>query len=911
MNDHKNSGGNTMSLKKTATRRLSLLAGSSLIAGLLSAAGVALAPSAASAQAVCVPAPSTGGGTNTVTYSPGIYDPGITCTAVGGAMSVSTGGAVTVSSTDPTPLVNDSGVNLIGGAQSVTWNSAAGALIGGAQTSGPVLDVSTTGNGAINITTGVVTATAAGATHGIRATAGGVGNISITRNGAVNNNSAGSVAAIELVSNGGNITYADGGPGATTGRLRGIVAQTSGAGSVSITKTSGNINTADATGRAIDVVAGTGGFNLLMNGLFTINFGNPGRAALRVASAGGATVNVQGGALNGGLDFAGVTGSGVTMNVTGSGTWDAGGSTIFSGLADLLTFSSTSSISSLLNGGVIDFAAGSDRLNIDSGYAAGAATIAFGAGADRVDITGLLTANGTLVDFGADADTLNLSGTVASNDATFDFGAGTDVLNLTGALVVNGVTINNLEAFNHSGVIHLGGNATVPDGDPDDVLRLSSGTFTGSGTGRVVMDINIGGGAQAGCEVLTLADCLDFRGATTAGQTFLTLNSIGDAASAGGYDPSGITLVDVGGGTSAADHFALDPDMVGVETTDLYGDVIARPGLFVYALRYDPETQRHNLIGLPRREILDYAVVGSAAQSVWYMTAASVTDRQTDLRGGKEGEVWLRASGEYDKRDMATAFDTGVGTMSVDNSYKQYSGSVVGGMDFVTGTSGGYDYVLGGQIGYVTSSLELTAADSSGRMTGGTGGVYGSMWNQRFFFDGTFNANVLTLDYDSPGLGSKTNTYLNSVGAQLEGGMRQMLTARSYVEPLVTAAFVNTTFEEISLTGGEVRPDKASSRRAALGLRAGSDLTGGAINVSYFVTGRAWNEFGGESGVVINNPGADLVLVDDFSGSFGEAEAGVNLFNDAGTLSGFLTSGVKFKDGYDAVNLSLGLNMRW
>ena len=81
--------------------------------------------------------------------------------------------------------------------------------------------------------------------------------------------------------------------------------------------------------------------------------------------------------------------------------------------------------------------------------------------------------------------------------------------------------------------------------------------------------------------------------------------------------------------------------------------------------------------------------------------------------------------------------------------------------------------------------------------------------------------------------------------------------------------------------------------------------------MSYFVTGRAWNEFDGETDGVVHNPGVDLPFADELTGSFGEAEAGLSLHNDANTLSGFLTSGVKFKDGYNAVNLSLGVRLAW
>src|SRR5690606_6658515 len=93
------------------TRRLSLLAGSSLFAAGLAA----LAPTSAAAQVTCVtpPAPVSGNGTNAAVYGSGTHNPGITCTFVGSGANVSTNAAITVSTTGGAPgdpLIN--GVNL-------------------------------------------------------------------------------------------------------------------------------------------------------------------------------------------------------------------------------------------------------------------------------------------------------------------------------------------------------------------------------------------------------------------------------------------------------------------------------------------------------------------------------------------------------------------------------------------------------------------------------------------------------------------------------------------------------------------------------------------------------------------------------------------------------------------------------
>src|SRR5690606_30675761 len=123
--------------------------------------------------------------------------------------------------------------------------------------------------------------------------------------------------------------------------------------------------------------------------------------------------------------------------------------------------------------------------------------------------------------------------------------------------------------------------------------------------------------------------------------------------------------------------------------------------------------------------------------------------------GAEGGSLWMRVAGEYTKRDVATAFSVFGDDFTFDNSYKLYAGTVIGGLDLISGRTGAFEDVLGAQIGYVGSSFDLTASPSSGKFTGATGGVYGSLWNSRAFLDAALNINGLTLDYDTPGLGSK------------------------------------------------------------------------------------------------------------------------------------------------------------
>jgi len=967
---NKNPGGNKMSLKKSSTR-LSLLAGSSLMLSALAFSGVALAPASALAANECGNPSANGASPDILTCTPGAYPAGIDySTTSNGSLTVilrdrvdtgtsntagvggvrmfgKTGESMTLLREDTPSVVGDPRIiNTAGRGVDVTTQGVGNVLINltdGDPTAGePTTPAATapapmrltggtdairgeaTGTGSVSVII-AETGTASGTNHpraiitaGANVGSNGSGVVARSTSGAINVDTRGATftingtnggSAIDAVSTSGNVTVST---FSAAGRVRGILAQTGGSGTISVT-TTGAVSANATTGLAgIDTVAGTGATTINISGNVS---GGAGAAIRSVSASTSATsaVSVQqtGGTVTGRLDFSGVNAGGVIYNLNGTSTgfpasWDARGASTFTAFNDTVT----------IGGNAIFLTAANAAINL-------------GAGNDTFTVNGTsLTSNtlaaGTVINFGDGNDTFNFNAPRSRlAGVTLNFGAGTDAMSLGGLMIMQGLTITGVDTLDFTGVILMGGAFTGVSSNPvydfvntdsagDDVLVMTEGTWNGAG-GRVVMDVRIDL-PQEDCATLTgAADCLDLRGASSSGETLVTLNYIGAGSTLGAFSTSGITLVDMAGtGTSAQSHFVIDPDTAGYGVDPMFGGVLTRAGLFSYGIRYDAENQRHVLTGLPRSEVLEYAMLSGAAQSIWHMTTDAVTDRQMDMRKATDGgSVWLRTAGEYTQREVATAFDSFGEAFTFDNSYKLYAGTVMGGMDLITGTSGEYDYVLGGQIGYVASSFDLNASETSGRFSGATGGVYGSAWSNRFFLDGTFNMNGLTLDYEAPGLGSKTNTFVNSIGARLDGGMRWMLGARTFVEPLATLAFASTSFEEISLSGGEVQPENANSRRGALGVRLGADLTEGPINVGYFVAGRAWNEFAGQADGVVSNPGEDLLFTDEFTGGFGEAEAGLNLFNESGSLSGFLSSGVKFKNGYDAVNLSLGLNMRW
>ncbi len=815
---------------------------------------------------------------------------------------------VTKTNTGVTTLTNN-GVNLTTtGSAGIMWDSTLGGVTGGTGTAGPVIDALTE-NGSIILDTNAITGTAAGVTHGIRARSTGNGAITITRTtGAVSgSNATTGIAGIEAVTNGGAINITAG--GATNGTQRGIYAQTNGIGVINIAAAA--VSASATTGiAAIETVAGTGITTINLTG-GTVNGGAG--AAVRATSLSTQTVRAvdvqgSGGSINGYLDFSGVTAGAARVNLNG-GHWTASGTSVFTDFNDTVTLTTS--------GGLVTWNSNA-RLN-------------FGTGNDSFTLGGTALTTwsaGVAFDFGTGQDTLTISNSrVRVLGAVVDLGGNAgDAFSLTGTMIVDedGLTIRGAETVTLSGLIVMGtGRETdVPtspitystsDGFADDVLRIENGTFTGSGSGRVVMDVNMDAGSvQANCATLTAADCLDLRGASTAGQTLLTINSISAGAEAGSYSSSGITLVDVAGaGTSAQGHFALDPNSEGYVVDRTFGPVIERRGLIGYGIRYDTANQRHVLAGLPRADVLDYSVLGGATHAIWHMTTEAVTDRQADLRAVGEGSIWVRATNDHAQRDQATDFVSFGETFSQDVSYSLDAASLMAGMDLTSGKSGGSNHAIGVQAGYVTATAKLGSDTSNADFTGATVGLYGSLWNDRWYLDGALNLNLLAVDHNSFGLGSKTNTRTESLGAKAEGGYRLRFGEAYFAEPMATVAWVTSRFEEMSLAGGEIKPDDASSLRGALGVRVGADIKGDTLQGRYFVTGRIWNETDGQSDVTVSNPGEPFTLSDELSGTFRELEIGLSLGNKSDTVSGFISAGLKDKRDYDATNLSAGFRLNW
>ncbi len=944
MNNRKTSGGKMMSL----TRRLGLLAGSSLIAGGLSAvisAGAVMAPTLAAAQtASCAPAPTSGNGTGTVVYGAGTYNPGILCNYSGDGAVVSTSGAITVGTSGGVPgdpLVN--GINLRGaGGSDILWDSRAGTVTGGAATNGALIDAQTeTGN--INLLLGrVVGGTSAASsttTHGVLARSNNGGDVSVTASGLIDTNNccssnAISQAGLEARSVGGNgdvsVTVTD---GQISGRLYAIRAEASGTGELTINMAGGNavtenINNGDPTSASIFAKTGTGMLRIDAGGQLG-NIGSRNSSAVRIETMGDAVLNLSRlfvpGTGNAAVDmttsagtltqvnlgtfdvntasklFRGSGGGAFDINVTGL-VW---GSADFAAASGIVDMNLASGARWWHNGS--SFGSANDLLIVETGASVfGSGTLAFGTGDDIYSNAGVLIV-------GAD-DNFQMNSSIASRSGSY--------------------RITGLERFDNAGTIYMGGFARLQDlgsdSYPDDLLHIVGGTFTGLDGSLILMDVNLNGDQRA-CDAalrspvsddLPGGDCLRIENGATAGVTRLRVKE--QVAGDRGRYGSHIVVIDTAGSVSAAGHFILDEGSAGYNPGN--GGFIDK-GFFIYPLVYDAGTEQHKLVATLGQDALQFPLVAQAAHQLWRLSTGTWLDRQADMRGGLDegfgGGVWMRVATEFADSDVSQTVDVVGNPFTFDNTNTVNSYAVTGGVDVVSGGAGDSAWVLGLTAGYAHADMAFDTSPNAMRLDGWTGGGYASFVSGGLYVDATMTANRLELEGDVPALnlkplGTLVATNLISVGGQVEAGWRLPLTSNAFVEPLAGFSYVRTKYDDLNIAaddplrqGVTLAFDDPASLRAGVGARFGLGQDYGGVRAQYSLTGRVWNEFEDEARMVAYNAGDDAVLLNELTGSSGELGIGASVHALDGALSGFVNVGGKFGDDYQATTASAGVRVAW
>lgn len=689
---------------------------------------------------------------------------------------------------------------------------------------------------------------------------------------------AGVLASITRLSNTDAVTV-EIGAGADIEASVGISAYNAGSGATSVATAEGSVITAQNA--AILVTTDEGMATATLGGSVT----SATAAAVQMDSQGGAILNIGEDALLQGATVLADIEAGGAVTIINAGAIQ----TTAGGLSDAL-FAIEGASLSLSNTGEMTGA-------VDLG----------GVGSSVLTNGGTWRTSGES-DLTAGDDDFASSGTLATRATTIiDFGAGEDAFANTGALIVgdsagaSALTFAGLESFANAELILFGSiDGVETDGETNDRLVADGADYFGDG-GVLAMDVDLGAGVQASCAQAVVADCLSLVGGSTSGTTQIRVTDTGTSE---GALNAGIVLIDVAGGTSAAEHFVLDPASSLYRDDPLRGGVLAK-GLIIYSLDYDAANQQHRLVGEADLNTFEFAPLAASVQSVWHAGANRWFDHQADLRdtGSRRSGGWVRAIGSSSDRDVIQPLTAG---LVADASYEQQTVGLVAGVDLVVNDA----LSAGLMLGTLDSDVDFKASSTRQALEGSSYGAYAAWSSERLFVDALAQVNDLDLEHRPLTAAGGVEGEVRSLGVEVEAGALLGF-AGVDVEPLVGLAYVRTSFDDLTLQAAELQTDDATSLRGSLGARVGGGVDLGGARLHLSGTGRFWEEFEGDNQATLLAGAERVALTDDVGGSFGELGAGMTLTSASGAVSFFANAGGAFGDDYRSTDATIGFRLQW
>ena len=748
----------------------------------------------------------------------------------------------------------------------------------------------------------------------------------------------GDFGAITYPATSGNLTLRLQGPVTVTG---GIAVTPTGTNSVTInrladaTEGSGDPSISNTAGAAINVDRATGGTITLT--LTDADAGDEPQA-ITGTTAGIRTRNADTGATN--ITF-GITlglGSPISDNGTvtasngiGIDTGTTGTGAININLAQMIVSGTTAAVSafgggdvSLANGG---FNPQENRSRLEGRVLftnTGNTTFtnrgdwAF-EGTSTLRNTSVLTGSATLTSAGLI--------TTTGETAAINFGQGTGTFNNDGFLAPGSapgsstLTLAGVDTWNNRGQVIFGLGADLSsDGEGNDRIVLTNGTaatFNGieeiGPLSLLVMDVDFTA-SQASCAAAVTADCLDLRGHNTAGTSAIQVNM-----AAPGLSAERIVLVDVAGSGTDAITFRISEESAGFR--DL-GEGLVDGGLFLYELVHDASAKQHVLLpAAVDEEAVEINLLSRAALPAWDATTGSWFDRQADLRntlrgragGGMSPGGWLRVAGAFANHNEVSSLQVGGDRVDVITSSTQDTVAVVGGIDLVGSMDAGAAWVGGVTFGQVSSELGLKESANSMELDGFSLGAYLSYVGEHLFLDAIMSTTQLDAEYDGQSLGIALSGEAETLGYRLEGGWRMAWSEGVFFEPIASFSYVKTDLNEMPIASGvSAEFDSLTNLRGSLGARLSGDIPMGGVTLHLAGLGRVWEEFDGETHSSVNSGFGDFKFADlEADGTTGEVGLSLGLFGMDGRLSAQLAGGVKFREQYQSVDVSLSARYQW
>ncbi|HEY1751947.1 MAG TPA: hypothetical protein VGG29_11830 [Caulobacteraceae bacterium] len=515
--------------------------------------------------------------------------------------------------------------------------------------------------------------------------------------------------------------------------------------------------------------------------------------------------------------------------------------------------------------------------------------------------------------------------------------------------------------LNNTGLIQVGQNganaAPTEAGFGDDLAAFNNGSATATGTlsmlnrhvGDTVFVTGLFNGA-VGHSLLALDVQLGGPGSTadelilsggSAGQTLIRVNDT--LHGHGALNPAGIALVQ---GSSAAATFALDPTQPGYDPVTKGID----KGLFTYPLVFAGGTEM--LVGEPGLSAHQMATMGAAAEQIWSATTPGDQSEQRlafSLANGGDGaapglHVWAqalnggpsrlnggatmlgRASFAGDPVAAGGAPLAGVAQQSAtisaygmtygfDTGYAQNVSALITGVDLARHVGEHDAWSWGVSTGYLESQQSFTSGASVAQYQGALAAVHGAYVNASgFYVAGDVKLTALQVSYATAWGGGAANTpnaAIDTFGGEADAGWARPLTGAWTLEPVASLSMQSSRLGALSIAGEDVRFGDASSVRLGFGakLSGGGRLFG--LSWKSESSLKLWDELHGANTLDLTSAGAGSVLPDPIGGTFTDAAESFSLRSPDGRASAFVAGAYRWKDDYQAAQVSMGFKLAW
>ncbi|HZP19896.1 MAG TPA: autotransporter domain-containing protein [Bauldia sp.] len=262
--------------------------------------------------------------------------------------------------------------------------------------------------------------------------------------------------------------------------------------------------------------------------------------------------------------------------------------------------------------------------------------------------------------------------------------------------------------------------------------------------------------------------------------------------------------------------------------------------------------------------------------------------------------IWLRASGSWANQDTHVT----QGPLDIDTGFNQNIYSLLGGGDFSPNGDGpGMRYGVFG--GYVSSRLNFDSYSANVAYSGGIVGGYASYDNAAgFYADAQLSDDFLKATFTMPSLTAKVD--VNSIGLMANVGKR-FDRGRFFVEPVGSFAWVHTSVSDFASGGTTVDYSNGESVRVGLGARVGTNMKmKSGMSAELSLLGKVWDELSGDNTVTVSDGINTATFTDRTGGIFGEVAASATIYNDARTMSGFVSGGAQFGSDGTIWNAKVG-----